>query len=157
MTIETQISSNMLPESNIYRICRREDVNDLDYVKKWCDLKQSIAPNNQEKIAENVIAGDNGVTKFNFSTALYQHKYDGNTIIEIETEFYKIPEKFPMIILNPELTSSMEISFSNGKTIYIIPYENKESSKFTSVEVNNIAVEYFTKNMIKNCKIEKSD
>ena len=88
---------------------------------------------------------------------MYNHECDGGTIVEIEKEFYKIPEKFPMIILIPELTSSMEISFSNGKTIYIIPYENKESSKFTSVEYYNIAAEFITKNMIKNCKVEKSD
>ena len=84
MATETQTDSNMLPESNVYRLCRRQDKNDLDYVKKWCDLKQSIAPNNQEKIAENVIGGDNGTTKFNFSTVLYNHECDGSTIIEIE-------------------------------------------------------------------------
>ena len=53
-----------------------------------------------------------------------------------------------MIILIPGLTSSIEIPFSNGKTMYIIPYENKESSQFTTKEYQAIAAEYITKNMI---------
>ena len=135
METETQTDSNMLPNIYVTRLCRKKDLNDLDYVKKWIDLKQQIAPNNQEKSGENVIVGDNGTTKFNFSSALYEHNCD-----EL---------KFPMIILFPGLKSLIKQPLSNGKTIYIIPYENKKSSQITSVEYQTIATEYITKSMVK--------